>query len=820
MTELEDSDSSANANDTFVHNSDHAIREQELLTMLRTSVSEINEYIMRIDSETLTAKVGFLFADQLHHQAGKVASAEEFQLSIKKGAAYLLVNQIVFYIILSALADWPKLKRLENPTDLQAYFDKANLEKKYNVIFEPRIASILPKESVDSLNKIIDMIFGLYPELTQRDLLGKVFQGLIPIDLRKKTGAYYTSNAAADLLSALAIEHEESIILDPACGSGTLLISAYRRKEDLHKAAKPDRGELLQEIFGIDISPFAASLAAIQLSVQSPYCITSPNIVVSDAFRVLNEPLLMPRLYESSQQLEKDGTAISRADIILMNPPFTRYGRLEKSYRKSLERALSHKAKYFRRQMNLQCFFLILTDDLLRDHGRVAAVLPAATFYASYAAGIRKMFAEKYKIEYVITSDVQETFSEQCNFKEVLFIASKNSENDGNTKFVVLKIPLTLNNYAQLADKLRSTAADFEDEQMRVRLIARRQMESEQNWMAFNQRKELAALLEHIYKTAGDRLIEGGKILVSLRRGFETYGPEVFFIPNKDWMIIQEDENGVLIEKNDQSRERLVFPKRFLTKAMRKPKLYMGRITPEIRHYVISIPDTRGCGLPESVEAYLKWGEKQRISALEWEKGRRIRWFSFVQKQMRKQGLAGRLLLVRKFRISTTSVLAHYFEHDVAASKGFYILASGDKDSDMALAAWFNSTIFIADFLRVRRSIEGAYGELMIEDIRKIRCIDTRKISDEKLTALKKKILEISHTKLPPIPCQIGLSYRRELDEAVLAALEVPDSNGTLDRLYQEVIRQIPSDSRCLKEAQNVGNIEKQSKYIQKTRKD
>lgn len=801
MAELEKSDSPTGSNGSFIRGSDLALRERELLTMLRAPVFQISDYFMGVASETLGRQVDFLLADQRGVRTQRGEFTKEYESLVSKGAAYILMNQIVFYTLLSYITKWQKFEHLNKPTDLQTYFDSVNLDKKYDVIFRPRIAPMLPLESIDSLNRIIEMISGLCRELTERNLIGKILPELIPTDLRKKTAAYYTSNAAADLMSTLTIEREGSIVLDPACGSGTLLISAYRRKEELVLVDdETDHGKLLQEIFGVEVSLFAASLAALQLSVLSGNVISSPKILVGDAFSLLGQSQLSASLPEMGQE-SKEGVIIPKADTILMNPPFTRYNRLDKSYRKGLERILLHKRKYFGRQMNLQCYFLLLVDDLLRNRGRLAAVLPASTFYASYASGIRKMLTEKYWIEYIIFSNVQETFSEQCSFKEVLFVAKKNHDEVADTKVVVLKVPLTLDNLPNLLGKLRSASADFENSEMRIRIVKKAQFESERNWLIFGQSREIADLMSRIYTSAGQKLTEGRQILVSLRRGFETYGPEVFFIPNKDWRILQENENEILVERKNSFRDRLSIPRHFLIRAMRKPKLYIDRITPDIHHYVLSIPASHVHDLPEGVKDYVKWGEKQRISALEWEKGRKVRWYSFVQKQIVRHGAAGRLLFLRKFRISTTSILAHYFENEITASKGYYALSTGDKDSDLALAAWFNSTIFIADFLRIRRPIEGAYSELMIEDIRKMRCLNARKIKTDKLKAIQEKFREMSHMKLPPIPQQIGQVYRRELDEAVLAAFDIRDTETLVERLYEDVISQTRPKSNTLTKA-------------------
>lgn len=71
----------------------------------------------------------------------------------------------------------------------------------------------------------------------QLDLLGRVFHFIL--DEAKHTGAFYTSTAAAALLAGLAIREEdvdqdlEYSVVDPACGTGTLLAAAAGRIRDI-----------------------------------------------------------------------------------------------------------------------------------------------------------------------------------------------------------------------------------------------------------------------------------------------------------------------------------------------------------------------------------------------------------------------------------------------------------------------------------------------------------------------------------------------------------------------------------------------------------
>lgn len=102
----------------------------------------------------------------------------------------------------------------------------------------------------------------LQPEAT-RDLLKKLYQYLIPRELRHDLGEYYTPDWLAELvLDELGYDgHLDSRLLDPACGSGTFLVLAIRRARDYadDKLIEPrtTAEKILANIVGFDLNPLA-----------------------------------------------------------------------------------------------------------------------------------------------------------------------------------------------------------------------------------------------------------------------------------------------------------------------------------------------------------------------------------------------------------------------------------------------------------------------------------------------------------------------------------------------------------------------------------
>ncbi len=110
----------------------------------------------------------------------------------------------------------------------------------------------------------------LAPDAT-RDLLKKLYQYLVPKELRHDLGEYYTPDWLAELvLNEVGYAgNPAERLLDPACGSGTFLVLAIRRVLDyahdsLAWRARGDRelvAHMLENVVGFDLNPLAVIAA-------------------------------------------------------------------------------------------------------------------------------------------------------------------------------------------------------------------------------------------------------------------------------------------------------------------------------------------------------------------------------------------------------------------------------------------------------------------------------------------------------------------------------------------------------------------------------
>ncbi len=96
-----------------------------------------------------------------------------------------------------------------------------------------------------------------------RDLLKKLYQYLVPQEVRHKLGEYYTPDWLAELLLN-EVGYDGNTLkrfLDPACGSGTFLVLAIQRAKEYgwkHKEPPVETAKrIVANIWGFDLNPLA-----------------------------------------------------------------------------------------------------------------------------------------------------------------------------------------------------------------------------------------------------------------------------------------------------------------------------------------------------------------------------------------------------------------------------------------------------------------------------------------------------------------------------------------------------------------------------------
>ena len=322
------------------------------------------------------------------------------------------------------------------------------------------------------------------------------------LDTAASDGAFYTTNTAALLLAELALppdllnwKNPDSIsdlrIIDPACGTGTLLMAALktikeraldgRSETEVARISGPLHKDLVENaICGLDINHQAVQLAASNLTLGAPDVDytrmnvhsmahgVSPNGTASvGSLELLAGQGLAIESADTNTVRDAggkqvDGSAIEynpagAFDVVIMNPPFTsnpkrgaKYGYEFKTRMRSREEAIQLEIE--ERQGNraadlidynsVRTFFTPLADHLVRDDsGTLATVMPVTACTAASGLAERQYLANKFHIETLVTCHAKSrfAFSASTTIHECLLVGRRRTGGAAPTRIVVLK---------------------------------------------------------------------------------------------------------------------------------------------------------------------------------------------------------------------------------------------------------------------------------------------------------------------------------------------------------------------------------------------
>ena len=467
--------------------------------------------------ETASIQVLERMAQSLHQEDGEQTS---------RMAMAIVANALVFHTAIVDAHGIPTIDELRIPgrNDVsksrllecwQHILDNIN----YYPIF--RIASDLLLPIADSTaNAVLNRLAQAASDLaglgatTLHDLSGRMFQRLIAD--RKFLATFYTLPTSAALLGELAVSRLDAVmdwsdsdaltrlqIADLACGTGTLLSAAYRALASRHRRTGGDDQVLHTQmmeraLIAADIMPAATHLTASMLSSTHPGTTFGNTRVHTLPYGQQSQEKRHAMALGALDLIEEDtapslfGTGIHvargtgadvetegsqdmilphrTADLVIMNPPFTRPTGQESSKigipvpsfaglgtSEDEQREMSRRLKGIRARLKnigdlaghgnagLASNFIDLAHVKTKHGGVLALVLPAAFVSGSSWENARRLLESEYEDLTVLTvaahGDTDLAFSADTGMAETLVVATKchaGHKGCGETLFVNL----------------------------------------------------------------------------------------------------------------------------------------------------------------------------------------------------------------------------------------------------------------------------------------------------------------------------------------------------------------------------------------------
>ena len=397
---------------------------------------------------------------------------EDYWTSLAYQVAYRIVGKILFYM--SLRRGRLELPRFELPKNnykqaiqqLRNYFQKA-LEVDYQAIFEPDITDEieLSHQTIDIVIELTENLTHWSFELAQLDVIGKVFEDVIPQEARHTLGQYFTPENLVDLIVAFCVRGKDDYVMDPTCGTGTFLIRSYNRLKQYGPKA---HHELLNQIWGFDIAGFPAELATINLCRQNfgDY-LNFPRVLRKDFFDVqVGDEYEFPPPKKGAKIQDRISVKLPKFDALVGNFPFIRQElieKVEKGYKKKVSEILSDNwlenySELFKSsgnsdvqelqlsgQADIYAYMFFHAAAHLKEGGRMGFVTANVWLDAEYGYELQRFFLNKFKIVAICESRCEPWF-EQSAINTVFTILERSDDVKANrenlTRFVKFKKPL------------------------------------------------------------------------------------------------------------------------------------------------------------------------------------------------------------------------------------------------------------------------------------------------------------------------------------------------------------------------------------------
>lgn len=744
---------------------------------------------------------------------------------LRFAAAYLLINQLLFYHVLSRLRkEFEEIDpdTIGSPVDLNRYFARV-LDVNYKVVFSYDVASLIPPKFSEEIRIIANVVKGLSPEKVGGDLLGTIFHDLIPFEVRKRVAAYYTNVVAAELLAALSIGDENAKVADLAAGSGGLLVAAYRRKRALLKepfTQDVHRQFVEKDILGVDVMPFAANIAACHLALQSPENFTDKLKMAIWDSTDLKPGMMIPSVAELKTVLsgqtfldtfaspehnakgvvtlgkqKAEDIKLEPLDLLIMNPPFTRQERIPESYKEALLDRFSDYKGYLHGQMGFYGYFILLADRFLKEGGKMALVLPATVLRVRSCEGLRQLWAEKYHIEHIITTSHRSAFSESVSFREMLLIASRSSPSENaKTKLTVLKrLPQNPAEARALAQSVMTSKKDLENDMLIIRHLDYSKLTSDTgNWFKYLAVGDLS--LTELFETLSksDKL-EPLSSTISIIRGFELRGGLVtaLLINSKVeraiksgdvWILSGLRKNSVMFHHKAAPSVQFKVPINSVRRTIRRAS-GVSKIdaSEELDHVIVKNWDKR------------EFARLQNAVGLKFSDALMRGISNDVDRR------TGNVFIVRRLNLSAphTHALAYYSSKPAAPTKLLWSLQMKEENAKI-LTLYLNSTINLLQSILMRAETEGAFMDFSEYILDEFLVVNPNKLTLSERRYLLRVFDKVGRIELPSLLEQLEQKHnaRVMIDKAWLKVLRY---NGNVDELLDNLYSSLANEINSLK---------------------
>ncbi|MEM3502842.1 MAG: N-6 DNA methylase [Nitrososphaeria archaeon] len=382
--------------------------------------------------------------------------------------------------LLSNVRQWSsrgKGELIKEISKIYSYFDDQYNSKLFSkhLCDDLYIDNEVLQEVIEGLNQAKDNSYRYDFSIIESDVLGNIYEQYLGNILkttpkraklessrthRKEQGIYYTPSYIVDYIVKNTVgeyikthtpdEIRNVKILDPACGSGSFLIRAYKELENYwiknsdfaqltldSEEFYSKKVEILKNnIFGVDLDPKAVEIAQLNLLLQiserkQRLPILQNNIKVGNS--LIDDPNVSDKAFKWEEEfpeiMSKGGF-----DIVIGNPPYERTLNFEAEKDFYSSQYLSAFGSY-----DIYILFIEKSVKILQLDGILGFIVSNKFVVSDYGKKIREFLISNGEIYKVVDlADAKRVFPEALISPIILFFRKTDKERDKNIKRLIV----------------------------------------------------------------------------------------------------------------------------------------------------------------------------------------------------------------------------------------------------------------------------------------------------------------------------------------------------------------------------------------------
>lgn len=360
---------------------------------------------------------------------------------------YLLYLKIIFYTYLQRDVPQLGLKPLEIPEDkdllnkvLRERFNDV-LKHDFETIFSPTVLDEFEFTNayIPELKRNVLAIKNLNFDDLNADIIGAIYNTLIDNQEQHDRGQHFTNTNEVDIVNAFCIRKGTHYLIDTGCGAGTFLVRGYHFLK--YHQPKFTHEQLLEKVWGIEIAPFPAFLATMNLCLQNIKAYDNYPIIIQSDFAdikknysyygfFLNKNKTVEDIFEVKKiDGKKAEVKMPYFDACVGNPPYIRQELIGNKEQWNDLAENEQGLKKINQQSDLYVYYLMHTAAFLREGGRMGYVIASSWLDVAFGTGLQKFLLDHFKIIAIIDHQTVRSF-ETASINTVILIVERNEKKD------------------------------------------------------------------------------------------------------------------------------------------------------------------------------------------------------------------------------------------------------------------------------------------------------------------------------------------------------------------------------------------------------